>query len=302
MLLSAKRRFILIQDIAPYRFRNEFKDTQDVVMQDTDPVFAFEDRTVLCRQNADGTYAFPTVQESLAGGTDPELLLYLFAEELGAERRNYYLYRCHDTQESLSVRGYTYTNISAFRSAGPKNDWFACMSAFHLFCWYKDTRFCGRCGSRMSYYHKERAMICRKCGNIVYPRLNPAVIVGVTKGDSILLTRYAGRAYGGNALVAGFTEIGETLEQTVAREVMEETGIHVKNIRYYGSQPWGLASDILMGFYCDAEDGEDILMDENELAAAKFVRRDALGEENRNVSLTADMIMNFKEKGRLVFQ
>ena len=272
MSLSAKRRLILIQDIAPYRFRNEFRDTQDVV--------------VLCRQNEDGTYSFPAVREVLDGGTDTDLLLYLFAEERGAERRNYYLYRSHDTQESLAAQGYTYTNISAFRSAGPKNDWFACMSAFHLLCWYKDTRFCGRCGSRMEYYHKERAMICRK----------------VTKGDSILLTRYAGRAYGGNALVAGFTEIGETLEQTVAREVMEETGIHVKNIRYYGSQPWGLASDILMGFYCDAQDGEDILMDENELAAAKFVRRDELGEENRNVSLTADMIMNFKEKGRLVFQ
>ena len=271
-------------------------------MHATDPVFAFENRTVLCRQNEDGTYSFPAVREVLDGGTDTDLLLYLFAAERGAERRNYYLYRSHDTQESLAVQGYTYTNISAFRSAGPKNDWFACMSAFHLFCWYKDTRFCGRCGSRMEYYHKERAMICRKCGNIVYPRLNPAVIVGVTKGDSILLTRYAGRAYGGNALVAGFTEIGETLEQTVAREVMEETGIHVKNIRYYGSQPWGLASDILMGFYCDAQDGEDILMDENELAAAKFVRRDELGEENRNVSLTADMIMNFKEKGRLVFR
>ncbi len=289
MSLSAKRRLILIQDIAPYRFRNEFRDTQDVVMHATDPVFAFENRTVLCRQNEDGTYSFPAVREVLDGGTDTDLLLYLFAEERGAERRNYYLYRSHDTQESLAAQGYTYTNISAFRSAGPKNDWFACMSAFHLLCWYKDTRFCGRCGSRMEYYHKERAMICRKCGNIVYPRLNPAVIVGVTKGDSILLTRY-------------FTEIGETLEQTVAREVMEETGIHVKNIRYYGSQPWGLASDILMGFYCDAQDGEDILMDENELAAAKFVRRDELGEENRNVSLTADMIMNFKEKGRLVFQ
>ena len=98
----------------------------------------------------------------------------------------------------------------------------------------------------------ERALFCKECSNTVYPRINPAVIVGVTKEDCLLITRYR-TGYAHNALVAGFTEIGETLEQTVAREVMEETGVKVKNIRYYKSQPWGMAQDVLMGFFCEAE-------------------------------------------------
>ena len=81
-------------------------------------------------------------------------------------------------------------------------------------------------------------LYCEKCGSRVYPRINPAVIIAVTKGSKLLMTKYAGRTYTRYALVAGFTEIGETLEQTVAREVMEETGIRVKNLRYYKSQPW----------------------------------------------------------------
>ena len=285
----------MIQDIAPYRFRNEFRDTQDVVMHATDPVFAFENRTVLCRQNEDGTYSFPAVREVLDGGTDTDLLLYLFAEERGAERRNYYLYRSHDTQESLAAQGYTYTNISAFRSAGPKNDWFACMSAFHLFCWYKDTRFCGRCGCRLDHDKKERALRCPECNNVIYPRINPAVIVGVTKGDCLLITRYRS-GYGHNALVAGFTEIGETLEETVAREVMEETGVRVKNIRYYKSQPWGMAQDILAGFFCEADGDAKIHMDENELRYAQWVKREEIELQPNNLSLTNEMMRMFKER------
>ena len=80
-------------------------------------------------------------------------------------------------------------------------------------------------------------MRCSACGNTVYPKIAPAVIVGVINGDKILLTKYNGRAYKKYALIAGFTEIGETAEETVAREVMEEAGIKVKDITYYKSQP-----------------------------------------------------------------
>ena len=88
--------------------------------------------------------------------------------------------------------------------------------------------------------HKERMVHCECCGNMVYPKICPGIIVAVTNGDKLLLTKYA-PAPGRNAnyaLVAGFTEIGETLEETVQREVMEEVGLKVKNIRYYKSQPW----------------------------------------------------------------
>ena len=95
-------------------------------------------------------------------------------------------------------------------------------------------------------------MVCPECHNTVYPRIMPAVIVGVINGDKLLLTKYrTGFKY--NALIAGFTEIGETVEETVKREVMEEAGIKVNNIRYYKSQPWGSANDILLGFFCDVK-------------------------------------------------
>ena len=137
---------------------------------------------------------------------------------------------------------------------------FEAFTAKHLAGWYGVNRFCGRCGTRTTRSNTERAICCPSCGNTIYPKICPAVIVGTIKRgetkdkDQMLLTKY-NRGIEYYALVAGFTEIGETFEETVAREVMEETGISVKNIQYYKSQPWGVADDILAGFICEA-DGE----------------------------------------------
>lgn len=84
---------------------------------------------------------------------------------------------------------------------------------------------------------------------MVFPKISPAVIVAVTDNDRVLLTKYAGRTYKNYALVAGFNEAGETIEQTVRREVMEEVGLKVKNLKYYKSQPWGLSGSLLSGFF-----------------------------------------------------
>ena len=106
---------------------------------------------------------------------------------------------------------------------------------------------------------------------MVFPKIAPAVIVGVTNGDKILMTKYAGREYKKYALIAGFTEIGETAEQTVEREVMEEVGLHVKNIRYYKSQPWGYDSDLLLGYFCELAEEHKIELDETELSLAEWI-------------------------------
>ena len=123
------------------------------------------------------------------------------------------------------------------------------------------------------------------------------MIVGVIKGDCLLITRYK-TGYKHNALVAGFTEIGETVEQTVQREVMEETGIRVKNIRYYKSQPWGMAQDLLMGFYCEADGNEKIRRDENELKYAEWVRQEEIVLQPNDLSLTNEMMKLFRHNGR----
>ncbi|MBP3900892.1 MAG: NAD(+) diphosphatase, partial [Blautia sp.] len=177
---------------------------------------------------------------------------------------------------------------------------YAAFTAFHLDHWYRTSRFCGRCGKRMIYGKKERMMECPACGNQVYPRINPAVIVGVISPDhkKLLVTQYArSRGVKVCALVAGFTEIGETFEDTVRREVMEEVGLRVKNIRYYKSQPWGIADDILAGFYCEAEEGQEIRLDTDELRSAVWQTPEEITGQPDNLSLTNEMMIYFKEFG-----
>ena len=136
-------------------------------------------------------------------------------------------------------------------------------------------------------------MYCPACGQREYPKLNPAVIVAVTEGDKLLLTKYAGRAYTKYALIAGYTEIGETVEETVQREVMEEVGLKVKNIRYYKSQPWSFTDTLLMGFFVEVDGDDTIRLDENELQVAKWCSREEI-PENDGISLTREMMEVFK--------
>ncbi len=142
----------------------------------------------------------------------------------------------------------------------------------------------------------ERAMVCSGCGAVVYPRISPAVIVGVTDGDRILMTRYANRPNNTalTALVAGFMEVGETLEGTVAREVGEEVGLRVKNIRYYKSQPWAFSGSVLIGFYADVDGSAEITVDETELQEARWVCRGDLPEAASLSSLTSTMVDAFR--------
>ena len=97
------------------------------------------------------------------------------------------------------------------------------------------------------------------------------------------------------ALLAGFNETGESIEETVRREVMEEVGLKVKNLRYYKSQPWGFDSNLLLGYYCEVDGGTSITMDETELATARFVKRDKIEEDKNLLSLTATMIDRFRK-------
>ena len=130
---------------------------------------------------------------------------------------------------------------------------------------------------------------CPNCGREVYPAISTAILVLVRKGDSILLVHarnFKGRF---NSLVARFLETGETLEECVAREVKEETGLDVKNITYFGNQPWPYPSGLMVGFIADYAGGEITLQDE-ELSSGDFYTRDHLPELPRKLSLARKMI------------
>ena len=193
--------------------------------------------------------------------------------------------------------GFTYMTLREIRYQlqGPQELMYAAYTAWHLIKWYEDNHFCGRCGHLMGYAAKERALECDNCGHMVYPRINPAVVVGVINDDKLLLTKYANRSMSFYALVAGFVEIGETLEECVAREVMEETGLKVKNIRYYKSQPWGSVQDLIVGFYCEVDGDTTIRMDKSELKEALWMKREDIQGQTDDWSLTNHMMMKFKE-------
>ena len=306
----------MIQDIAPKIMHNQFRDYGPEQMKDEDTAFVFEGRNVLCHVDEQAGISFPKAGELLAAGASREHFRYLFSIddrpfwlfssfEEDADARSVLAGLKAKTCDPGSVTSgearteYSVETLRVLRRTKPKEECYAGETAYHLYVWYRDNSFCGRCGEHLEYSHQERAMICPSCGNVVYPKIAPAVIVGIlnASGDKIVMTRYAGREYKGHALVAGFCEIGETAEDTVRREVLEEVGLHVRNIRYYKSQPWGFDSNLLFGYYCTADEDEPIHMDDGELAKAVWVSRDEIGEEERNLSLTAEMIMHFKEEG-----
>ncbi|MBQ3132176.1 MAG: NUDIX domain-containing protein, partial [Clostridia bacterium] len=138
-------------------------------------------------------------------------------------------------------------------------------------------------------------MRCPACGNMIFPRIAPAVIIGLVDGDRILMSQYANRNYNRYALLAGFIEIGETAEEAVAREVMEEVGLKVKNIRYYKSQPWGIAGNLSLGYFCDLDGSDEIHLDENELSMAGWYSREDFPAEDDGISLTREMMRLFAE-------
>ena len=161
--------------------------------------------------------------------------------------------------------------------------------------WYRSRRFCGCCGAVMVHSTEERMMQCPECGLMEYPKISPAVIIGLIHENKILMSKYAGRAYKNYALLAGFSEIGESVEETVHREVMEEVGLKVGKLHYYKSQPWSFTDTLLMGFYAELEGGEDITLDQTELSMAEWFEREEIPVTYEDCSLTNEMIMAFKE-------
>ena len=122
------------------------------------------------------------------------------------------------------------------------------------------------------------------------------MIVAITNGDKILLSKYEGRGLKQYALIAGFAEIGETIEETVHREVKEETGLNVKNLVYYKSQPWSLSQTLLFGFFCEVDGDDTIHMDQNELKYAAWHKTSDTFDLPDTASLTAEMIHYIKSK------
>lgn len=169
-------------------------------------------------------------------------------------------------------------------------------NANHILHWKQVNRFCGCCGHKTSDQAGERAKICTNCGNIVYPRISPATITAIFRGEEILLAHNRNFKNNLHSLIAGFVEPGETLEQCVAREIYEEVGIKVKNIRYFCSQPWPFPDSLMLAFTAEYESGE-ITVDNQEITHADWYKADNLPEIPSTDSVAGKMIRWYRDKG-----
>ena len=161
--------------------------------------------------------------------------------------------------------------------------------------WDQNTKFCGVCGAPMKL-HTDISKRCTQCGKEVWPQLATAVIVLIHRGDEVLLVHarnFRGDFFG---LVAGFVETGESLEEAVVREVREETGIEITNIRYFGSQPWPYPSGLMVGFNADYVSGE-IHLQRSELSAGSWYKRDNLPHIPEKLSIARMLLDNWLEGG-----
>lgn len=304
----------MIQDIFPSRLNNQYVECSP---RDNDTIFLFKGSSLLARYESEDTLVYPQYKEFVLGinqadnkdTVDNYTFVYLLsvddtryflAGKSGELLKGQYIGEMADSgihkEYDTVIDGFDFVGVDSFRKAKPKAVAFAAITAFHIYGWYRDNHFCGRCGKPTVHDSKERMLKCPSCGNMIFPKICPAVIVAVTDHDRILLTKYAGRTYKNYALIAGFNEAGETLEQTVEREVMEEAGLKVKNIRYYKSQPWGLSGSILSGFYCELDGDDKITLQEDELSLGTWMKADELSLEDDGISLTREMILKFRDE------
>ncbi len=275
----------MIQDIAPLRMDNSFHQGTP---RATDRALVFREQEVLVISRdeqlnlpcfGDIIPYWPYIEEDAS---------YLFS--IGEEQ----FFLLDEQRVNIALPGeFSLTSIDIFREIQQKYLAFAGITAHQLYAWYKNTKFCGCCGMQMRNSNNERARVCPNCGYTIYPPISPAVIVAITDGKRLLMARNAHGTYHHYALIAGFVEFGETLEDTVRREAMEEVGLHVKNVRYYKSQPWAFTGTEMIGFFAELDGDDTFTLADGELAEACWFAYDQIppnAPRYKDFSIAQEMI------------
>ena len=274
----------MIQEIAPKTFDPAFRRQKP---EEMDFLLHYEYNKVMLKKEGD-RLMIPTVGELLEEA--PEIAAkaeYLFS----IDDRAYF------GMPDMAVPefgGYVMEGMQIFRKFDPMYQGFAGITGGQIYRFRESRKFCGRCGQRMEYSQTERAMVCPGCKQTEYPKISPAVIVAITNGDKLLMSRYAHGTYRHFALIAGYVEVGETFEECVRREVMEEVGLKVKNIRYYKSQPWAFSDTVMIGFTAELDGDDTIRLQEEELSEAGWYTRDQMEDYSPCISVGHEMMRAFK--------
>ena len=277
----------MIQEIGQHMLSTEFAKPKPKA---TDFVLLFE-RTDVFLLPETGT--LPTYRDWCALGGSDDLLVHML------EVDGIQFFTVLDLPEA--IRSQLKKDISrCLRAVEPRWLRLAAVTGLHLYQWFQTHRFCGVCGAPMRPDGKELAMRCtnENCHSVTYPTVCPAVIVGVRNGDRLLLTRssvYKNPVY---ALVSGYMSVGETMEETVHREVREETGLKIKNLQYYGNQPWGFSGAQMIGYWAELDGSDKITLQEDELKEAGWFTPDEIppAYEEDPLDLTHYMIEQFRAR------
>lgn len=277
----------MIQEIFPHRFNNQYLANKNI--EEKDFVFHYHGNSLLLKTNGD-EFEIPQ-KKDFSEITDKTESTFLFT---------FNDVSCFLIWDKLKADEppFIHKEISFFRTIRQQEIAWISIVGFHLRNWYSQHKFCGKCGARTQQKPDERAIVCPECNTIVFPGISPAIIVAIICNNKILLARNTNFPGSWYSLIAGYVDVGETLEETLIREVKEEVGLDVKNIRYYKSQPWPLSGSMMIGFVAEADENQPISIDNKEIAEAAWFTRGNLPNHPSTISIAGEMIKKF-EKGEL---
>jgi len=276
----------MIHDIFPHQFDNQFKANQ--LVDESDWLFYFEDNQLLVKTVGD-RFLIPQKNDFPSLSTQSAAFLFSLNDA-----------SCFliSDKPSISLPDFEYKDMNFMRALDQPEVAWSALAAFQLMNWYNQNKFCGKCGSPMQHKADERAIVCPSCKNMVFPKISPAVITAIVCDDKILLARNASFTNNLFALIAGYVDVGETLEQAVRREIKEEVGLEITRLQYYKSQPWPMSGSLMVGFVAEADDQQPIVIDNKEIVEAGWFLRGQLPNHPNNTSIAGEMIEKF-EKGEL---
>ena len=271
----------MIQDIHPHLFSNMFIAASEI--RKDDYIFHFKGSSLLLKQKGE-EFEIPKLKD--LKGFEP-IGIFLFALN---DVNCFLVWDCPDQDDT----SFSYQEISFFRTIPQKEVAWSSIVGFQLMSWYAQNKFCGTCGNPTQHKTDERAISCPSCQTTIYPKISPAIIVAILSNDKILLASGVNFRSNFYSLIAGYAEIGESLEETVIREVKEEVGLDVKNIRYYKSQPWPFSGSMMIGYIAEADDKQPIRIDPKEISEAGWFTRDTLPNHPSTISIAGEIIEKFK--------
>ncbi len=282
----------MIHEIAPHKLNTEFRV---VKAKDSDIVTFFHDRQVLL-VNREGELRLPIVADFVDSTRLIRNVEYLFA----IDNQGIFLYLGDRKELDININDHKFqwNEIDVFRSFSLQYEAFAGVTASQLYRWRRDNTYCGRCQTKLLTSKTERGLCCPDCHTTIYPKISPAVIVAITDGRRLLMTKYAHSVYKYYALVAGYVEIGESFEEAVQREVMEEVGLKVKNIQYYKSSPWAFSDSIMIGFFAELDGDDTVTLQESELSEATWFDYDQIPENPSKLSISQELVECIRKRKR----